>query len=59
MVAHAETWLASPGVRKVNLMIRETNQDVRAFYECLGYAVERRTVMSRWLAGDPSSPKSG
>ncbi len=59
MVAHAKTWLASLGVPKVNLMFRETNQDVRAFYERLGYAVERRTVMSPWLAGGPPPPKSG
>ena len=50
MVAHAETRLASLGVPKVNPMIRETNQDVRAFHERLGYAVEPPTVMSPWLA---------
>ncbi len=40
-------------------MFRETNQDVRALFELLGYAVEQRTVMSRWLASNPPPPKSG
>ncbi len=53
IVAHAETWLASLGVRKVNLIIRDTNLDVRSFYQRLGYAVEPRCVMARWLVADP------
>ncbi len=54
MVAHAESWLKSLGVRKVNLMIRETNSAARAFYECIGYCVEPRTVMARWIADQPT-----
>lgn len=54
MVAHAENWLKSLGVRKVNLMIRETNSAVRAFYECIGYCVEPRTAMARWIADQPT-----
>ena len=53
IVAHAETWLASLGVRKVNLIIRDTNLDVRSFYQRLGYAVEPRCVMARWLVAEP------
>lgn len=49
MVAHAEDWLAEQGIAKVELMIREENDAVRTFYERLGYEVEPRTVMSRWL----------
>ena len=49
LVNHAEAWLKSLGVPKVELMIREENEPVKAFYESLGYAVEPRTVMSRWL----------
>ena len=49
MVAHAEGWLAEQGIGKVELMIREENDAVRTFYERLGYEVEPRTVMSRWL----------
>lgn len=50
MVRQAESWLAALGIRKVELMIRENNDAVRAFYEKIGYAVEPRVIMSRWLA---------
>ncbi len=53
IVAHAEAWLASLGVRKVNLIVRDTNLDVQAFYARIGYAVEPRRVMARWLADAP------
>ncbi len=53
IVAHAEAWLAALGVRKVNLIIRDTNLDVQAFYACIGYGVEPRRVMARWLADAP------
>jgi ribosomal protein S18 acetylase RimI-like enzyme len=49
IMAHAEGWLASQGVPKAMLMIRETNRKVSGFYERLGYAVEERVVMARWL----------
>ena len=50
MVHYAENWLASLGIRKVELMIRDDNEGVRSFYEKIGYAVEARIIMSRWLA---------
>lgn len=50
MVQQAENWLATLGVRKIELMIRDDNEAVRSFYERIGYAVEPRIVMSRWLA---------
>ena len=49
LMRHAEAWLRALGARKVNLMIREENQSVRQFYEGLGYEIEQRTVMSRWI----------
>ena len=52
IVAHAEGWLATQGVRKINLMIRENNTPVRDFYRNLGYEVTPRLVMGRWLT-DP------
>ncbi len=52
-VSHAETWLASLGVRKVNLIIRDANLDVQAFYERTSYAVEPSCVMARWLVDVP------
>ncbi len=51
LVRHAEDWLAGQGLAKVQLMIRESNTEVTAFYRRLGYAVEPRTVMSRRLDG--------
>ena len=50
---HAETWLEGLGAPKVMLMIREENEAVRRFYEGIGYGVERRTIMSRWLKALP------
>jgi ribosomal protein S18 acetylase RimI-like enzyme len=49
IMAHAEEWLAEKGVPKAMLMIRETNRQVIGFYERLGYTVEERIVMARWL----------
>ena len=49
LVRQAERWMAARGVPKCNLMIRDTNLKVRAFYERLGYAKADRTVMERWL----------
>ena len=49
MVRQAENWLAALGIRKVELMIRDDNEAVRSFYKKIGYAVEPRVVMSRWL----------
>jgi ribosomal protein S18 acetylase RimI-like enzyme len=49
IMAFAEGWLAQRGVPKAMLMIRETNKKVMGFYERLGYAVEERVVMARWL----------
>ena len=59
MVARSEAWLAALGVRKVNLIIRETNTAVRGFYERLGYDVEPRTQMARWLVEKPAASDCG
>ena len=59
MVSRAEGWLAGLGVRKVNLIIRETNATVRGFYEHLGYDVEPRTQMARWLVERPAVEGDG
>lgn len=49
VVKHAEAWLKSLGVPKVELMIRQENEPVKAFYEAIGYGAEPVVVMSRWL----------
>ena len=49
MVAAAEEWLRQRGVLKAQLMVRETNTKVVAFYERLGFEVAPRVVMGKWL----------
>ena len=45
----AEDWLRVRGVRKVELMVRDTNDAVLGFYDRLGYEREPVAVCSRWL----------
>jgi ribosomal protein S18 acetylase RimI-like enzyme len=45
----AGKWLAKRGIRKMQLMVRETNTQVVAFYERIGFEVAPRTVMQKWL----------
>lgn len=52
----AENWLKDQGIWKLNLMIRPDNTAVQSFYETLGYDVEDRMVMAKWL--DPAKDGS-
>lgn len=58
-MAAAEAWLRDQGVWKLNLMIRDDNAEVAAFYAALGYEIEPRTVMAKWLdpARNPANRK--
>lgn len=49
IVEAGEAWLRDRGVVKVQLLVRETNTKVIAFYERLGFEVSPRTVMAKWL----------
>jgi ribosomal protein S18 acetylase RimI-like enzyme len=49
IVAAAEKWLKEKGVRKSMLLIRETNESVKKFYERLDYEMAPVIVMQRWL----------
>ncbi len=49
MMLAAEEWLRQRGVVKVQLLVRETNTKVVAFYERLGFETAPRTVMGKWL----------
>ncbi|MCB8877579.1 GNAT family acetyltransferase [Acidisoma silvae] len=49
MVAAAEDWLRRLGVWKVQLLVRDTNTKVVAFYEHLGFDVSPRVVLSKAL----------
>lgn len=49
LVHHAIRSLRSAGCTKVNLQIRATNAEVRAFYEELGFEPEERLSMARHI----------
>lgn len=49
MVAAGEAWLKARGAPKAQLMIRETNTQVEAFYARLGYKTIPRLVMQKVL----------
>jgi ribosomal protein S18 acetylase RimI-like enzyme len=49
LVEAAEHWLLQRGVRKAQLMVRETNDSVAAFYQRLGYDLMPRINMQKWL----------
>jgi ribosomal protein S18 acetylase RimI-like enzyme len=49
LVEAAEAWLKQRGVPKAQLMVRETNQVVAAFYQRLGYDLMPRISMQKWL----------
>ncbi len=49
MIEAGEQWLRDRNVRKVQLMIRDTNATVVPFYERLGYQNTPRILMSKWL----------
>ena len=53
MVRAGESWLHARGIAKVQLLVRDTNTAVVAFYERLGFEVSPRVVMSRWLGEPP------
>lgn len=56
MVAAGEDWMRARGIEKAQLIIRDTNVKVRGFYEQLGYGVQPRVLMARWLDGRPLTP---
>ena len=49
IMKEAEEWLRQRDVWKMNLLIRQGNEKVQAFYESLGYEVEPRLCMARKL----------
>ena len=53
MVRAAEAWLRARGVRKMQLMVRASNDGVIGFDDRFGYERSTVTVMQRWLVADP------
>jgi ribosomal protein S18 acetylase RimI-like enzyme len=56
IVAEGEEWMRRRGIQKSQLIIRGGNAKVRGFYEALGYGVQDRVLMARWLDGRPLTP---
>ncbi len=52
LVRASEQWLRERGIRKLQLMVRETNEGVIGFYERIGFERSPVTVMQRWLDDD-------
>ena len=57
IMRHAEAWLIKRGIPKMNIMIRETNESVAAFYRAIGYEDTPRFTMGRWLTEDGQPPR--
>ncbi len=53
----AESWLSERGVRKFQLMVRDSNGGVLDFYRHIGYELAPVTVMQRWLEEDDLSTR--
>jgi len=47
-----ETLLRKRGCPKINLLIRETNQDIIAFYEAMGYVPDESIALGKRLEPD-------
>ena len=57
MMAAAEAWLAARGAPKIQLMVREENAAVAAFYGRLGYQLQPTKVLGKWLPpGEDDAP---
>ena len=56
LVRHAEGWLKEQNIRKSQFMIRDSNEAVKNFYVRLGYEVQPRIVMARWVDNDQDDP---
>ena len=53
MVAEAERLLREAGCPKVNLQVRETNQEVIAFYRSVGFSDDHVVSLGKRLEQDP------
>jgi ribosomal protein S18 acetylase RimI-like enzyme len=49
LMESAENWLREHGARKLQLMVRHTNESVISFYDRLGYEDAETVVLAKWL----------
>ena len=52
LVAHVEAKLLELGCPKLELMVRDTNREVIAFYEAIGFGLDPVKVLSKRLSDD-------
>jgi RimJ/RimL family protein N-acetyltransferase len=52
LITAVTTRLKAQGCEKVNLLVRQANQQVVPFYEKIGFAVDANIFMSKWLNRD-------
>ena len=53
MMDAAEAWLRARGAPKLQLMVREDNEDALDFYEALGLERQKVVILGRFLAEAP------
>lgn len=58
IVDAAEAWLLARGVWKINLMVRQGNEQVRGFYDGLGYAPGTSVPLEKWIDPSKRGPSS-
>lgn len=56
LVRHAEGALTARGCMKINLQIVSANENVKTFYESLGYSVEPRISMGKKIESNSVMP---
>jgi ribosomal protein S18 acetylase RimI-like enzyme len=52
----AEGWLRKRGIEKLQLLVRPNNEQVKTFYQSLGYVEQERIIFAKWLDGRPPTP---
>ena len=56
IISAAEDFLRQAGIAKLQLMVRPENDEVRAFYESIGYDEQERVIYAKWLDGREMTP---
>jgi ribosomal protein S18 acetylase RimI-like enzyme len=49
IMSACESWLRERGVRKIQLMVRDSNARVKGFYQAIGYEPSPVSVLAKWL----------
>ena len=52
----AEEWLRARGILKLQLLVRQDNAQVHAFYQSLGYYNQQTVTFAKWLDGREPTP---